>query len=83
MCSGDIVDGKVTDASTSAALSGVRIYVIGREWSSIKTTASNGRFRISNICRSGMQLKAVKEGYTSVTQTVAATGTVSFELVAV
>ena len=70
LCTGNVVRGKVTDATTSAAIRGALIYVIGREWSHNAVTDQNGQFTLTGICREGMQVKAVLDGYEAQTMDV-------------
>ncbi|KAI0233950.1 hypothetical protein LSAT2_015849 [Lamellibrachia satsuma] len=80
LCAGDVVKGKVIDSSTSVALSDVTIYVIGREWAYIAITDDTGKFELNGICREGLRLKAIREGYQAVTQDVPASGVVAITI---
>ena len=66
MCSGDSVDGRVTDRDSSLSLANVNIYTVGREWIASAVSGSDGRFTISGVCVAGLKLKARKGGYESV-----------------
>ena len=68
MCSGDSIDGRVTDRDSSLSLANVNIYTVGREWIASAVSGSDGRFTISGVCVDGLKLTARKGGYESVLQ---------------
>ena len=68
MCSGDSIDGRVTDRDSSLSLANVNIYTVGREWIASAVSGSDGRFTISGVCVDGLKLTAKKGGYESVLQ---------------
>jgi len=77
LCTGDVVKGKVTDRTTSAAMRAVLIFVIGREWSHNAVTDQNGEFQLTGICRERMQVRAILDGYKPQTMDVPESGDVA------
>ena len=53
------------EAGSFLTLANVGIYTVGRQWSPITVSGSDGKFTISGFCLGDLVLTARKEGYQS------------------
>ena len=53
------------EAGSYLTLANVDIYTVGRQWSPITVSGSDGKFTISGVCLGDLILTARKEGYQS------------------